>query len=86
MLGYCERNIRTRLIKNKRKYLSFCWSSINEVTEQGKGAGERFCDESTRALVIKSVTTGGGGIKNVQNLLDVIYGRPLLTCHEIPTK
>jgi hypothetical protein len=36
-----------------------------------------FCDNSTNALLIKSVTMGGGGVNNYQKLRDVIYGRPL---------
>ena len=36
-----------------------------------------FCDDSTKALVLKSVTMGGGGVKNYQKLCDVIYGQPL---------
>ena len=32
---------------------------------------------STKALVIKRVTMGGGGVKNCPKLRDVIYGRPL---------
>jgi hypothetical protein len=35
-----------------------------------------FCDNSTKALLIKSVTMGGGGVKNYQKLRDVIYERP----------
>ena len=35
-------------------------SSINDVTVLG-GGGRGFCDNSTKALVIKPVTMGGGG-------------------------
>jgi hypothetical protein len=41
----------------------------------GKGY-QGFCDDSTKALVIKSVTMVGRGVKNNQKLRDVIYGRP----------
>ncbi len=37
-----------------------------------------FCDDITKALVIKSMTIGGGCVKNNQIVCDVIYGRPLL--------
>ncbi len=40
--------------------------------------GQGFCDSSTKALVIKSVTMGEG-VKNCPKLRDVIYGRPF--CH-----
>jgi hypothetical protein len=69
MLGYCERNLGTKLISKQNKIFIISWSSINEVTEQEEGAGERFCDESTRALVIKSVTTGRGVSKMFKNCL-----------------
>ena len=36
-----------------------------------------FCDNSTKALVLKSVTIGLGYVKNHQKMRDVIYGRPL---------
>ena len=49
-------------------------SSINDVTVLG-GWGQGFCDDSTKASVIKRVTIGEGGSKIVQ--IDVIYGRPL---------
>ncbi len=52
-------------------------SSINEVTALGGRGYQGFCDNSTKALVIKSVTMGGGGVKNYQILRDVIYGRHL---------
>jgi hypothetical protein len=38
-----------------------------------------FCDNSTKALVLKSATMWGGGVKIYQKLRDVIYGRPLAT-------
>ncbi len=40
-----------------------------------KGRGyQGFCDDSTKALVIKSATMGEGVSKNYQLLRDVIYG------------
>jgi hypothetical protein len=56
--------------------------SINDVTALGGAPGrgyQGFCDNSTKALLIKSMTMGRGGVKNYQKLRDVIYGRPLLT-------
>jgi hypothetical protein len=38
----------------------------------GVGGIEEY--NSTKAIVLKSVTKGGGGIKNHPKLLDVIYG------------
>jgi hypothetical protein len=38
--------------------------------------GQVFCDNSTKASVIKSVTMGKGGLKKFPKLRDVIYGRP----------
>jgi hypothetical protein len=38
-------------------------SSINDVTVVGGGWGQVFCDNSTNASVIKSVTMGEGGSK-----------------------
>ena len=39
------------------------------------GGVQGFCDDSTKAFVIKGVKMGEGGQKN--NLRDDIYGRPL---------
>ncbi len=41
-------------------------SSINDITVLG-GGGQRFCDNSTKVSVIKSVTMGGEGSKNDRN-------------------
>ena len=38
-------------------------SSIIDVTVIGVRVGEGFCDGSTKALIIKSVTMGEGGKK-----------------------
>jgi hypothetical protein len=49
--------------------------SINDVTAlEGRGY-QGFCDNSTNALLLNSLTMGGGGVKNYQKLRDVIYGR-----------
>ena len=53
-------------------------SYINDVTVSGE-EGQGFCDDTTKALVIKSVMRGGdgqGGVKNYPKWRDVIYGRP----------
>ncbi len=34
--------------------------SINDVTALGERGYQRFCDDSTKALLLKSVTKGGG--------------------------
>ncbi len=39
-------------------------------------------NNSTRASVIKSVTTEGRGVKNYQKLRDVIYEQPLTQLNE----
>ncbi len=49
----------------------------------GRGC-QGFCDNITNALVMKSVTMGGGGVKNNSNLHDVIYGWPLKRSREPP--
>ncbi len=51
--------------------------SINDVTALGGRGYQEFCDNSTKALLIKSVTMGEGGVKNYEKLRDVNYGRPL---------
>ena len=43
-------------------------SSIYDVTAVKGGGGQRFCDDSTKALVIKI-------IKNYPKLHDIIFGR-----------
>jgi len=48
-------------------------SSINDVTALGGRWSQGFCDNRTKALVIKFVVC----VKNNPNLRDVIYGRPL---------
>ena len=52
------------------------------------GGGQGFCEDSTKALAIKRVTMGRGGVKNCPKLRDVIYGRPqsslkIPKCHDI---
>ena len=51
-------------------------SSINDITVLG---GQWFCDVSTKAFVIKSVTMGGGGCasKIVQNWVTSLMDDPL---------
>ena len=41
------------------------------------GRGQRFCDDSTKALVIKRVTVGGGGSKFVRNCVMSFMDDPL---------
>lgn len=40
-----------------------------------------YCDNSIEALVLRSVTIGGGGVKKYQKHRDVIYVRPLKPKH-----
>ena len=55
--------------------LKFIWgSSTNDVTVLGGRGYQGFCDNSTKAIVLKRVTMGGGGVKNYPKLRDVIYG------------
>jgi hypothetical protein len=41
------------------------------------GAGQGFCDNSTKASAIKKRDDGRRKIKKCSKLRDVIYGRPL---------
>jgi hypothetical protein len=50
--------------------------SINDVTALGGRGYQGFCNNSTKALLIKTVMMGGGGVKNYQKLRDVIFERP----------
>ena len=59
--------------KLEKYYVPNKGSSINDVTVSG-GRGQRFCDDNTMALLIKSVTVGGRGFKNCPKFCDVIYG------------
>jgi hypothetical protein len=62
------------VMKNMARYFSRdTGSSINDVTALGV---QEFCDNSTVALVIKSVTIMGGRQK-CPKLHDIIYGRLL---------
>ncbi len=54
-------------------------SSINDVTALRGGVSRIVWQQYTKALVLKSVTMGKGGVKNFQKLYDIIYGRPLTT-------
>jgi hypothetical protein len=83
ILGPYSQNFLSQICKifltlclNILRFLRLKGSSINDVTALGGRGYKGFCDESTKALVIKCVTMGGGGVKNDQILRDVIYGRP----------
>jgi hypothetical protein len=58
------------VLRRKTFKKSFCGHGITLV---GRGC-QGFCDNSTRALVMKSVMMGEVGVKNNPNLRDVIYG------------
>ena len=48
------------------------------MSRSQRGGGQGFCDDITKAIVIKRVTVGEGGSKKCPKLRDVIYGRPLM--------
>jgi hypothetical protein len=50
---------------------------LGAVTALGEKGYQGFCDNSNKALLLKSVTMGGGGVENHRKLRDVIYGRPI---------
>ncbi len=49
---------------------------MNDVTAFEERGYKGFCDNSAKALLLKSVTMGERGVKNNPCLPDVIYGRP----------
>jgi hypothetical protein len=51
---------------------------MNDVTVLGEGGDQRFCDDSTRVIVLKKCDNWRGGVKNIVKLRDVIYGRPII--------
>ncbi len=69
-----------------QSYKSLKGPSINDVTALGGRGYQGFCDNSTYAFVLKSVTMGGGGVKNYLKQRDVIYGRPLMSFFFFKTK
>jgi hypothetical protein len=49
------------------------------MMSRSNGEGVKvFCDNSTKASVIKSVTRGGGGQKNVQYCMTSLWTTPYL--------
>ncbi len=50
-------------------------SSINDVMVRG-GGGQGLCDNNTKPSVIKCVTMGGGGSKNVQSCVTSFMDDP----------
>ena len=50
-------------------------SPINNITVLG-GGGQGFCDNITKALVIKCLTIGGGGSKMVHNCVTSFMDDP----------
>ncbi len=72
-----EKNVLNMLLTQEMRLNCLQWWSINDVTVQREGEGQRFCDYSTIAIDSnKKRDDEGMGIKNVQKLRDVIYGRP----------
>ena len=50
-------------------------ASINYIDKQGEGAK---CQQYYISLCSKFVNEGGGGVKNPQNFVNVVYGCPLM--------
>jgi hypothetical protein len=57
---------------------ALCIYSLNYVTVADGRGYQGFCDNSTRALLLKNVMMGREGVKNYQKLRDVIYGLLLM--------
>jgi hypothetical protein len=46
----------------------------------GRRGNQGFCDNTIETLLLKSLTMGGGFVKNYQKQRNVIYGRTLTCC------
>ncbi len=66
-------NLLLRKVVFSNLVISFMGPFINDVTALGERGYQGFFDNSTKALLLKSVMMGGGGVKNYRNLRDVIY-------------
>ncbi len=77
----------SNLIRYGPVCLTFNYGVVNIWRHCLRGRGHGFCDSSTKASVIKSVTMGGGGSKNVQNcvtsFMDDPYGKKIICKHDI---
>ncbi len=69
---YYEPMLSFQLLLNKMNK----GSSINDVTVSGEGEGLGFFDNSTRAKVIKSVTTGVGVSRIIKNYVTSFMDDP----------
>ena len=52
-------------------------ASINYVDKQEGGRGFPNVNDTTEAYLVNLSTKGGGGVKNPQNSVNVVYGCPL---------
>jgi hypothetical protein len=54
---------------------SFSYKVVHKWRHGFSGRGcQGFCDNSTKALVMKKRDNWGGGVNNTSNMRDVIYG------------
>ncbi len=61
-------------------FLDFYLWAVHKWRHSLRGEGYLgFCDNSTKALLLKRVTIGKGGVKSYQKLCDVIHGQPLIS-------
>ena len=69
------------LLKNSKLNIMWFWKKIycvvNKWSHGLRKGFQGFCDDSTKALVSKSVTLGEGGVW--AKMSDIIYRRPLYT-------
>ncbi len=68
--AYCKRRIFQQHMTNGKgvKLALSLGPSINDVAALGGRGYQFFCYNSTYALLLKSMTMGGGGVKNYQKL------------------
>ena len=73
--NYYVKNITASPAVEEKMFLG----SPNMTSQSYRGGGQGFCDDSSKALVMKWVTMG---VKKCSELRDVIYGQ-LLRCYGI---
>jgi hypothetical protein len=67
---------KIEMSKKNSYFVSFTLGAVHKWRHAKRGVYQGFCDNSTKALVLKRVTMMGEGIKNHQKLRYVFYGRP----------
>ncbi len=76
---YFKLLIKNSLWSGANFYFTHRPGAVHKWRHGLRGRGfQGFCDNSTKVLLIESMTMGRGGVKNYQKLRDVIYGRPLV--------